>query len=116
MGRHSQVDDTANPDAPVHSAHMHRLAEAQAGLERARHPPEKSSRRHRKRAEAEVEAASRAVQLAAEAAHDAGATWTEIGDVLGINRATPAPRAPHLGRLVMLHPDADAEDPEAQAN
>ncbi|WP_149480391.1 hypothetical protein [Mycolicibacterium sp. P1-18] len=95
---------------------MNRLVEAQAELERARLPPEKQSRRHRKRAAAELEAATLAVQAAAEAAHDAGATWTEIGDVLGINRATPAPRAPHLGRLVMLHPEADADDPEAQAN
>ncbi|MCV7136597.1 hypothetical protein H7J06_26885 [Mycobacterium hodleri] len=95
---------------------MKRLAEAQAQLDRARHPPEKQSRRQRKRSEVELEAASRAVQVAAEAAHDAGATWTEIGDVLGINRATPAPRAPHRGRLVMLHREADAEDPETQAN
>lgn len=95
---------------------MNRLAEAQAQLDRARRPPEKQSRRQRKRAEADLETASRAVQVAAEAAHDAGATWTEIGDALGINRATPAPRAPHLGRLVMLHPEADADDPEMQVN
>ena len=92
---------------------MNRLAEAQAELDRARRPPEKQSRRHRKRAEADLEAATRAVQVAAEAAHDAGATWAEIGDLLGINRATPAPPAPHRGRLVMLHPEADAEDSEA---
>ena len=114
MGRHSQADDAADPQAAVHSDHMNRLAEAQAELERARRPPEKQSRRQRKRAEVELEAASRAVQIAAEAAHGAGATWTEIGDVLGINRATPAPRAPHLGRLVMLHPEADGDDAEEQ--
>lgn len=114
MGRHSQADDVADPQVVVHSDHMLRLAEAQAELARARRLPEKQSRRQRKRAEAELEAAAYAVQVAAESAHDAGATWTEIGDVLGINRATPAPRAPHLGRLVMLHPEADGENSEAQ--
>lgn len=114
MGRHSRADDAAQTEVPVHSFHMNRLAEAQANLERARLPPEKQSRRQRKRAEAELEAAAYAVQVAAESAHDAGATWTEIGDILGINRATPAPRAPHLGRLVMLHPEADGENSEAQ--
>lgn len=93
---------------------MGRLAEAQAELQRARRRPEKQSRRQRKLAEVELEAASRAVQIAAEAAHGAGATWTEIGDVLGINRATPPPRAPHLGRLVIVHPKAGDEDSEAQ--
>jgi len=116
MGRHSQADDMADPSVAVHSDHMARLAEAQAELERARRPPEKQSRRQRKRAEVELEAASRAVQIAAEAAHGAGATWTEIGDVLGINRATPPPRTPHLGRLVVLHPEADGEDAKEQAN
>ena len=114
MGRHSQVDDAADPPVTVHSNHMARLVEAQAELQRARRPPEKQSRRQRKRAEVELEAASRAVQIAAEAARDAGATWTEIGDVLGINRATPPPRAPHMGRLVVLHPEEDGVDPEAQ--
>jgi hypothetical protein len=93
MGRHSQADDSVDPPAAVHSDHMSRLAEAQAKLERARRPPDKQSWRQRRRAEAELEAASRAVQVAAQAAHGAGATWTEIGDVLGINRATPPPRA-----------------------
>ena len=114
MGRHSQADDAVDPPVAVHSDHMRRLAEAQAELERARRPTEKQSRRQRKRADVEFEAASRAVQIAAEAAHDAGATWTEIGDVLGINRATPPPRAPHLGRLVIVHPEEDPEDSEAQ--
>lgn len=114
MGRHSQADDAADPPVAVHSDHMGRLAEAQAELERVRRPPEKQSRRQRKRAEVELEAASRAVQIAAEAAHGAGATWTEIGDVLGINRATPPARAPHLGRLVIVHPEPDPEDSEAQ--
>ena len=90
MGRHSQADDVADPQAAVHSDHLNRLAEAQAALERARRPPEKQSRWRRKRAATELEAAAHAVQVAAEAAHDAGATWTEIGDVLGINRAMPA--------------------------
>lgn len=89
MGRHSQTDDAVDPQLAVHSEHLSRLAEAQAALERARRLPEKQSRRRRKRAEVELEAASRAVQIAAEAAHGAGATWTEIGDVLGINRASP---------------------------
>ena len=93
---------------------MSRLAEAQAGLECARRQPEQQSRWRRKRTATELEAAAYAVQIAAEAAHGAGATWTEIGDVLGINRATPPPRAPHLGRLVMLHPEADGDDAEAQ--
>jgi hypothetical protein len=116
MGRHRQAEGTAEPEVPVHSALVHHLAEAQAELERARRPPEKQSRWQRKRTEAHLAAATRAVQAAAEAAHAAGATWTEIGDALGINRATPAPRAPHLGRLVVLHPEADADDSEAQAN
>ena len=116
MGRHRQADDAVDPPVAVHSHHMSRLAEAQAELERARRPPEKQSRRQRKRAEVELEVAAYAVQVAAEAAHDAGATWTEIGDVLGINRATPPPPTTHLGRLVMLHPEADGEDAEEQAN
>ena len=111
MGRHSQADDAADSEVSVHSSHLKLLAEAQADLERARRPPEKPSRRRRKRAEADLEAATRAVQVAAEAAHDAGATWTEIGDVLGINRATPTAQAPHLGGLVVM---LRAEDPEAQ--
>ena len=90
MGRHSQADDAADAQLAVHSDHMKRLAEAQAELERARRPPEKQPRWPRKRAATELEAAAYAVQVAAEAAHHAGATWTEIGDVLGINRAMPA--------------------------
>jgi len=89
MGRHSQADDVADAQPAVHSDHMNRLVEAQTVLERARRQPEKQSCRRRKRAAAELEAATYAVQVAAEAAHSAGATWTEIGDVLGINRATP---------------------------
>jgi hypothetical protein len=114
MGRHRQAEDTADSEVPAHGELVNRLAEAQAELERARRPPEKQSRRQRKRAAADVEAATLAVQAAAEAAYAAGATWTEIGDVLGINRATPAPRAPHLARLVVLHPEADAEDSDAR--
>ena len=114
MGRHSQADDAVDPPIAVHRDHMGRLAEAQAELQRARRRPEKQSRRQRKLAEVELEAASRAVQIAAEAAHGAGATWTEIGDVLGINRATPPAPALHLGRLVVLHPGVDDEGSEAQ--
>ncbi|MCV7421510.1 hypothetical protein H7K45_13265 [Mycobacterium yunnanensis] len=96
MSRHRRVEPDAEDDEPVYVPHLARLAEAQAKLERARQLPESRSRRARKRAEAGVEAASLAVQSAAEAAHDAGATWTEIGDLLGINRATPTPRATPL--------------------
>ena len=119
MGRHSQADDEVDPPVTVHSHQMSRLAEAQAALGRVRRQPEKQSRWRRKSTASELEVAAYAVQTAAEAAHDAGATWTEIGDALGINRATPPPPAPHLGRLVMLHPEADgedAEDDEEQAN
>ena len=114
MGRHSHADDAVDPPVTVHSDQMSRLAEAQAALERARRQPEKQSRWRRKSTASELEVAAYAVQVAAEAAHGAGATWTEIGDVLGINRATPAPAAPHRGRLVVLHPEADPEDSEAQ--
>lgn len=90
MGRHRQADDAVDAQPAIHSDHMNRVVEAQAALERARRQPEKQSRWRRKRAATELEAAAYAVQVAAEAAHDAGATWTEIGDVLGINRAMPA--------------------------
>lgn len=90
MGRHRQADDAVDAQPAAHSDHMNRVVEAQAALERARRQPEKQSRWRRKRAATELEAAAYAVQVAAEAAHDAGATWTEIGDVLGINRAMPA--------------------------
>lgn len=96
---------------------MTRLLEAQVKLERARQRPESRFRRARKRAEADLLEATLAVQTAAEAAHAAGATWTEIGDVLGINRATPVPRPPHRGGLVMLRPESDDDDTaEARAN
>ena len=116
MGRHRQADSAADPEVPVPTAEMSRLADAQAALELARQQPVKQSRRQRKRAAEELESAAYDVQVAAEAAHAAGVSWTQIGDVLGINRATPAPRAPHRGNLVMLHPKADVEDSEARAN
>lgn len=116
MGRHSQADDAVDPPVTVHSDHLNRLVEAQAALERVRRQPEKQSRWRRKSTATELEVAAYAVQVAAEAAHGAGATWAEIGDALGINRATPPPPAPHLGRLVMLHPESDGEEAEEQAN
>ncbi|OPX11475.1 hypothetical protein B1790_07985 [Mycobacterium sp. AT1] len=91
MGRHRQADDAVDAQRAVHGDHMNRVVEAQAALERARRQPEKQSRWRRKRAATELEAAAYAVQVAAEAAHDAGASWTQIGDVLGINRATLPP-------------------------
>jgi len=110
------VEPAAEEHTPAHSPHMTRLAEAQVELERARQQAVSRSRRLRRRAEADLEAASLAVQIAAEAAHDAGASWIEIGDLLGINRATPIPRTPHRGGLVVVHPAEDVDDPEARAN
>lgn len=114
MGKHRQADSAAAPEVPVPIPEMSRLADAQAALERARQQPVKQSRRQRKRAAEELEAAAYDVQIAAEAAHAAGVSWTQIGDVLGINRATPAPRAPNRRQLVVLHAEADVEHPEAQ--
>lgn len=119
MGKHRQADSAAAPEVPVPTAEMcraemNRLADAQAALERARQQPVKQSRRQRKRAAEELEAAAYDVQIAAEAAHAAGVSWTQIGDVLGINRATPVPRVPNRRQLVVLHAEADVEHSEAQ--
>jgi hypothetical protein len=86
-GRHRRVVVETEQETTVHSEAMGRLTEAQSALERAREKASQRSWKQRRRASAEVEAAAYDVQVAAEAAHAAGATWTQIGDALGINRA-----------------------------
>ena len=77
-------DANAVVRSTVHdSPELKRLAEAQATLDHAR----KNAKW--KRECKKLQSASHAVQVAALAAHDAGHGWTEIGDVLGIERLTP---------------------------
>ena len=63
---------------------MNDLAQARAALDRARRRAKwirKSKELHR---------ATRAVEFSALAAHHAGLSWNEIGDLLGIERAMTA--------------------------
>lgn len=69
------------------SPELDRLVDAQATLDAARRNAKW------KRECKNLQSASHAVQVAALAAHDAGISWAEIGDVLGIERAMPQPGA-----------------------
>ncbi|TPG34290.1 hypothetical protein [Mycolicibacterium hodleri] len=86
-GLHS--DETARAQAS-NGPHLQRLTEAQATLEEAR----RNAKWRRKCKN--LQAAAHAVQVAALAAHDAGIGWTEIGDVLGIQRAVPPASTPEI--------------------
>jgi hypothetical protein len=100
---------------------LQRLKEASAALEDVRR------RSKGRRRFADLEAAGKAVQIAATAAHDAGIGWVEIGDVLGIVRATPRaevtrlsdhrrapdPRRPHIG-VVLTTGSAELNDATPQ--
>lgn len=88
---------------------LRQLAEARAALDHARRHAK--WRRKCKR----LESAARAVREAAMAAHQAGVGWTEIGDVLGIQRAstaTPDDRSESVGPAAALDLPADLERAE----
>ncbi|GLP77427.1 hypothetical protein TUM20983_45370 [Mycobacterium antarcticum] len=89
-GRHRRVVVETEQEPSSYSVEMERLAEARSALQSARERSGQRSWKQRRRAAAEVESAAHEVQVAAEAAHAAGATWTQIGDALGINRANVA--------------------------
>lgn len=79
---HSVSDDAPQTNTSSDCPELRRLAEARAVLENARR--QAKWRRECKN----LQAASHAVRAAAIAAHNAGIGWTEIGDALGIVRAS----------------------------
>ncbi|MDP9165305.1 MAG: hypothetical protein M3O32_04485 [Actinomycetota bacterium] len=82
-GRRRDVKAVVSPTSHT-SPELQRLADAQATLDQARRNAKW------KRECKNLQSASRAVQVAALAAHQAGFGWTEIGDVLGIARDAAA--------------------------
>jgi len=97
------------------SPELDRLVDAQATLDDARRNAKW------KRECKNLQSASHAVQVAALAAHDAGISWAEIGDVLGIERAmphagaatvTPEPTPP----VVPVHDTVTELDPTRHRN
>ena len=79
--------------AAIDRAVLNDLVRARAELDRARRRA-KWIRKSR-----ELHRATRAVELSALAAHHAGLSWNEIGDLLGIERAMTAD-IPNLGAAV----------------
>jgi hypothetical protein len=77
--RHNAI--AAAHGAPLDSPELRRLAEARTALDRARRKA-KWIRKCK-----DLHSAEHAVRVASEAARNAGIGWTQIGDVLGIQRA-----------------------------
>ena len=72
---------TATGGAVANTPELRRLVDARAALDHAR-----QNVKWRRKCK-NLQAATHEVQMAALAAHDAGIGWTQIGDVLGIERA-----------------------------
>lgn len=99
-GRRQHADAVVRSTSRT-SPELQRLADAQAALDHARRNAKW------KRECKNLQSASHAVQVAALAAHDAGISWAEIGDVLGIERAMPQPTPTPVTPLPLPEPELE---------
>ncbi|MDT5350132.1 MAG: hypothetical protein QOH91_3419, partial [Mycobacterium sp.] len=90
-GRRRDDADATGHDGPLESPELRRLAEARTALHRARRKA-KWIRRCK-----DLQAAADSVHVASLAAHNAGIGWTQIGNVLGIQRATTPTSTTQIG-------------------